>query len=108
MTNEELALRIQTGERELAGELWAQVERLLGMIVTRYMTRLGDLAAAAGVEREDLEQEAYFAMLGAVKAYDPAKGYAFNSYLAFQCRNRFFALLGLRGRRRTAQRLCQP
>lgn len=93
MTNEELALRIQTGERELAGELWAQVERLLGMIVTRYMTRLGDLAAAAGVEREDLEQEAYFAMLGAVKAYDPAKGYAFNSYLAFQCRNRFFALL---------------
>lgn len=99
MTNEELALRIKAGERELAGELWAQVERLLGMIVHRYMTRLGGLAAAAGVEREDLEQEAYFAMLDAVKAYDPAKGYAFNSYLELHCRHRCFAMLGLRGRR---------
>lgn len=99
MTNEELASRIKAGERELAGELWAQVERLLGVIVNRYITRLGDLVAAAGVEREDLEQEAYFAMLGAVKAYDPAKGYAFNSYLALQCQKRFFSLLGLRGRR---------
>lgn len=106
MTNEELALRIRAGEKELEEVLWERISRLLYLVIDRFMTQVGGLVTAAGVERADLEQESYFAMLEAVEAYDPEKGHVFNTYLTLQCRRCFYELLGLRSGRQDPLNTC--
>ena len=41
-------------------------------------------------------QTAFFAMLDAVHAYDPASGYKLTAFLKYPLQNRFNVLLGLR------------
>jgi RNA polymerase sigma factor (sigma-70 family) len=48
------------------------------------------------VEVEDLEQVSYFALLDAMRAYDPERGYSFLTWLGFPLRNRFNELTRLR------------
>ena len=80
MSNEELALRIQAGETEYMVDLWEAVHPLLAKLVQPYLER----AARMRYDMDDLLQEAYFALEGAVQAYDRDKGFAFNTYLNFQ------------------------
>ncbi|KAF5038659.1 RNA polymerase sigma factor RpoS [anaerobic digester metagenome] len=96
MTNEEMALAIQQGDKSLIAPLWEQLRRLIGMHAGRCFNRMQGRCAAAGVTEEDLIQTGFFAMLDAVRAYDPASGYKLTAFLRYPLQNRFNALLGLR------------
>ena len=98
MTNEELAQRIKAGEKDLVGELWNQTERLLKYMIDRELvsTDKAERAEAAGVTREDLLQESYFALLQAVEAYDPESGFAFSSFLKWPLKNVVNRAIGIK------------
>lgn len=96
MTNEELALEAQKGDRQAVGSLWEQVKGLLYQLARRFYARAGAACCAShGVALADLEQECYFALLDAVKAYKPSGGYRFTTYLSRASENRFKAAMGL-------------
>ena len=98
MTNEELAQRIKAGEKDLLGQLWEQTERLLRYLIEREL-RVSDKeerAEAAGVTREDLYQEGYFALLQAVEAYDPETGFTFSAFLKYPIKSAVNKAIGIR------------
>lgn len=96
MSNEELVSKIQAGEREAAAGLWDNVKRLVFYQARRYMVLHVESCKAAGVELDDLAQWGYFAMLAAVRDYQPIKGYSFNTYFAYHLKNAFNTAAGLR------------
>lgn len=96
MTNEEMALAIQQGDKSFIEPLWEQLYRLIGMHAGRCFNRMQGRCAGAGVTEEDLIQTGFFAMLDAARAYDPASGYKLTAFLRYPIQNRFNALLGLR------------
>jgi RNA polymerase sigma factor (sigma-70 family) len=99
LTNEELVIRIKGGERELVPELWEQVHKLLLFWLHRLLegnTANKERAIRAGVTLDDLEQETYFALLDAIKAYDPATGFRFSSYIKFSVMKHFYKAIGMR------------
>lgn len=97
MSNEELAILAQQGDREATGALWEQVKQLLYQLARRFYMRYGaDCCAQRGVTMADLEQEAFFALLDAVEAYKPNGEYQFTTYLTKASKNRFRACMGLR------------
>lgn len=64
MTNEELCLMYQSGNKEVIGELYKQNTGMVEKIIGRYK----------GVEDpEDLRQEAFFGMVRAVELWDPER-----------------------------------
>lgn len=95
MTNEELAVLIQAGEKERTGQLWEQMERLIYWHCNRYFTLYGERCARAGVTLDDITQEGYLALLDAVEAYDPSSGFKLSSYLKYPLLNRVKSLLGI-------------
>ena len=74
LTNEVLAIHIQNGETDLIPQLWAQVRALICRYALRFHDRQQERCEASGATVDDLIQEAYFAFLQAVQAYDPAAG----------------------------------
>lgn len=98
MSNEELALLIQQGEKEYTAELWTQVERFTSMKAGQYERHLSGCAADA----EDLRQSGYFAMMEAVKYYRPEKGYKFITYMDLTLKKAFRQVAGTRSSRRDA------
>lgn len=95
MTNEQLAILIKQGEQERTPELWENVRKLLYKLSLRQYTAHAELFKQQGLAAEDIQQESYFAMLGAVKAYDPEKGYMFTTYLNLQLKRRIRDILRL-------------
>lgn len=91
MTNEELAVRIQNGEAELIPTLWSQVERF---IRDRAWRKAKGLDGFGGVEVEDLYQSGFFALLDAVKAFEPQTGYTFITYLVRPLKTAFAEVAG--------------
>ena len=74
MTNEELCLMYQSGNKEGIGELYKQNTGMIERIVGRYK----------GVEDpEDLRQEAYFGLIRAVELWNPEKDVLFISYATY-------------------------
>ena len=70
MSNEELAVLAQQGNREAIEGLWEQVKRLLYQLARRFYRRYGvECCAQRGVTMADLEQECFLVLLDAVKAY---------------------------------------
>lgn len=104
MTNEEMARRIQAGERGLLPNPWEAVRKLIYANMHKLSRAYADRMAAAGVTMEDLIQEGYFCVLDALQAYDSGAGYKFTTYLKYPCTNRFKAAVGLS----TAQRRNDP
>ena len=96
MSNEELAVSIQNGQAELLPVLWEQVERFADAKAKDYFYLHPSICAAAGVTVEDLQQEAYFGFLEAIRYYDSAKGYGFLSFMKFPLQNAFNQLCGMR------------
>lgn len=94
MSNEELVVLIQAGDKELIPELWEQVKRFCFKIAGRYQQQIAENAA---VSMEDLRQECYFAMMDAVQAFKPEAG-SFCNLLQLYVRNQCRGALGLRGR----------
>lgn len=96
MTNEEYSLLIKAGSDDLIPELWEQLYRLMYKKAASYYLHYQERCAAAGVELDDLRQEAYFAMLDAVEAYTQDSVYPLTAYLNYPLKNHFNAMTGLR------------
>lgn len=92
MSNEELAQLIQGGHTEYMAQLWEQQQGLLRKLSSRYLWR----ARRMCYDMEDLMQECYFALADAVAAYDPAKGWTFNSYIGYHVKNALADMLRMR------------
>lgn len=112
--NEELAYRIQQGQKEYIPQLWEQSKRLAYLQARKYYTEKKDLCTVAGVTLEDLEQQSYFAFVQAIEYYSPASGYKFLTFLRYPLQQEFNSITGMRtasGRKsimRAAVRLEQP
>lgn len=89
MTNEELALKIKSGETTLTEQLWIQVEGFI-----RYMAyRKGSSISDCSVDCDDLYQSGYLAMLKATEGFDAEKG-GFTTYLGMILKNAFAEVSG--------------
>lgn len=96
MTNEELALAYQQGNKAALSTLWEQTKRLIYKFCHAFYNRNADRCTTHGVVLEDLLQEGFFALIQAASAYKADKEYKFTSYLNYPLKNRFHALTGLR------------
>lgn len=92
MTNEELVIAIQDGAQWRMEELYNAVVRFIHQQATKRLAAYN--APPASVDVEDLEQQAYFAVLDAVAAYDRNKEHKFITYLSYHLKNAFNAVLG--------------
>lgn len=95
-TNEELALRIKAGDNEAVAALWEQTKKLAYQFANRFYSRSIASCASAGVTLEDVQQESFFVVLDAARAFDQTKGFKFTSFMSFHAKNRFNSLIGLR------------
>lgn len=85
MTNEVLAELIQQGDNdELLPVLWEKTARLLYKMSAQKYALHKEALKQHGIEPEDLNQECYTVLLGAVKAYDSNKGYMLSTYFGYQ------------------------
>ena len=71
MTNEELAVQIQRGRTDLYGQLWDQVRRF---IVKQARRRYVQTDGLGGVDVDDLTQSGFFAVVEAVRRFEPGRG----------------------------------
>ena len=78
MSNEELAIKIKSGDNGYMPQLWEQVRRFIALKAIRLWNSLEN---KRGLEIDDLIQQGYFAVLSAVKYYDPEKDFKFTTYL---------------------------
>ena len=69
---EELAARIKAGEKSLLPMLWGECRGTVIIMAAKYRSIIEQNAF---VDMEDFIQCGYFAMLEAVEAYNPEKGY---------------------------------
>lgn len=81
MTNEEIVNEIRAGNQNqdinnLLMELWNQNSGMIWKACGKYRKR---------IEEEDARQECFFALLEAVKEYDPEMGATFANYLFRRC-----------------------
>lgn len=90
MSNEELAVLIQSGRRELLLELWEGVQR--------YAWKKAAAWPRAGLEVEDLMQVAFLALLEAVSSFSPDKG-GFLNWYTFRLKTGFAEAAGWRTER---------
>ena len=97
MDNERLAALVKEGDAQAVLELWERVKLLLYKMAGRFYRRYGaDFFARRGAAMEDLEQECFLAMLDAVRAFAPERGYRFTTYLTRASENRFRVALGMK------------
>lgn len=78
MTNEELVVLIQNGERDRIPELWAQVERLVYKHALKWATAFD---GRNGATAEDYVQAGFIGFLDAVDYYKPDSGNKFTTVL---------------------------
>jgi len=86
-TNEELALKIQAGEREYLEVLWEQIKKFVMKLAYRYNWICERWHF---VDVEDFIQCGYFAMAYAVEHYNPKKGMKFLSYFSFWYKSQIY------------------
>ena len=98
MSNEELAVLIQNGERDKLPELWAQVERFAAQQARRRLVLSGGLG---GVEFGDLYNAGYLALVAAVDSFDPDAGQSFIGWLALNLKTAFAEAGGYRSRKQS-------
>ena len=68
MTNEQLALNVQNGNRAALSQLWEAVRPLLLSMAWKFYTRQGkERCSSHGITLEDLQQEAFFALCDAAR-----------------------------------------
>lgn len=93
MTNEELVMLIKQGDDGYIPQLWEQVRRLIVQRADRFHRAFQN---KNGVELDDLIQSGYFAVLSAVKHYQPENGFLFTTYLGNTLKTAFAATMGVR------------
>lgn len=95
MTNEELARRIQQGERDLLLQLWEQVRRYAHDRAYKWYIATG---GRGGVTLDDLGQEAFIALLEALEGWDEKAG-PFLPWYSLRLKSAFTAATGQRTQR---------
>ena len=107
MSNEKNAQRIKSGDTSAIPLLWEGVRNFVRLLANKYYIHHEGLCKRAGIEKEDLYQCGYFAMLNAAQAYDTEKGYKFITYMAYHLQNEFNAAVGVRTTKgRNNARIC--
>lgn len=96
MTNEELAVLIQAGERDKLVELWSQVQRFVHDRAYKWAVAVG---TAGGVTVEDLTQAGYLALVDAVERFDSAAGGTFLTIMGYSLKTAFTQAAGMRTKR---------
>ncbi|MCI6706905.1 MULTISPECIES: sigma-70 family RNA polymerase sigma factor [Eisenbergiella] len=91
LNNEELAEKIRNGDTSLIPLLWGKCRRTVMIMAAKYR---GVMEKNAFVDMEDFIQCGYFAMLAAVEAYDPEKGYKFSSYMNYKYKKQVYEMFG--------------
>lgn len=98
--NAALAALAATGNTFALGQLWEINKGLLRSLFWRWYPANKAVADAHGLTADDFEQEGYFAVQYAAEHYDPGKGFAFSTWLAYAMQRQIdLALTG--GHRRT-------
>ena len=90
MKNEDLALEIQRGNRDMIPQLWAAVQAFVTRQARRRMAAHRLNHAEAAVDADDLIQEGFLAVLQAAESYRPGGKMTFlrNSSSGWQSRNK--------------------
>jgi len=99
MTNEEIAMRIQNGERDMILDLWEGVRPYARRQAARWAR-----SGYGGVEIDDLQQTAFLVLLDALEAYQPENG-KFITWFALRLKGGFTEATGQRTRRERADPL---
>ena len=84
LSNEELAVLIQDGHKEYNKLLYSRVKLLMYKLLSM---RYSGIPLPAYIDKEDLQQNLYFAFLKAVESFKRDKPYKFNSYIEYHIRN---------------------
>ncbi len=87
MSNEELAVLVQSGDRSQLLPLWRQVRGLVWAQVHRWQ-------GVGRLESEDFMQVGFMALLRAVETYDSTKGAAFSTWFLLCIRAEFTEATG--------------
>ena len=95
MINEELARRIQQGERDLLLQLWEQVQRYAHDRAYKWFRATN---GRGGQTVQDLEQEAFLALLEALEGWDEKAG-PFLPWYSLRLKAAFTAATGQRTKR---------
>ena len=95
MTNEELARRIQQGERDLILQLWEQVRRYAHDRAYKWFRATN---GRGGQTVQDLEQEAFIALLEALEGWSEEAG-PFLPWYSLRLKSAFTAATGQRTKR---------
>jgi RNA polymerase sigma factor (sigma-70 family) len=106
MTNEELAIRIQQGEKELLDRLWEQNKGFIYERAYQLYNQYTDRCKSCGVEDDDIIQIGFFALCEAVQAYKPESGYKLTTYMKYPLKTHFKVLLGERTTKRDPLNQC--
>jgi len=80
LTNEELALKIQAGEREYLEVLWTNLKKFVIMLAYRYKWIMEKYHF---VDFDDFIQCGYFALVYAVERFNPQEGKKFTTYYSY-------------------------
>lgn len=107
MTNEELAVRIQNGEKDLMTQLWEQNQGIVNQKAYTLFAAYHNRCTSCGVELDDIIQICFFALCDAVEAYKADGEYKLLSYLKFPLLNHFHALIGLRSSKHNSLDQCK-
>lgn len=86
-TNAALAALAAAGNSFALGQLWEINRGLLHRLFWQWYSKNKAVADSAGLTIEDFDQEAFFAVQAAAKAYDPEKG-SFATLLGYYVQNR--------------------
>ena len=98
--NAALAALAASGNTFALGQLWEINKGLLRSLFWRWYPSHKAMADAHGLTVDDFEQEGFFAVQYAAEHYDPGKGFAFSTWLAYAMQRQIdLALTG--GHRRT-------
>ena len=93
ISNEQLAIEIKAGNSDLLITLWEQVKPFICKQARHWVFSFNGLH---GIEHDDLINAGYFAMLQAVKAFDPNRNeVSFIGLLSFYLRKHFSSVYGM-------------
>lgn len=91
MSNEQLVMEIQKGETRHYETLWEQVKLFAYKRAWSFFGKHADRLKSLGVELDDLKQEAYLALYGAVEGFRADRGAGFLTYADFHIKKSFHA-----------------
>lgn len=95
MSNEELAVEIQKGNKKFCKQLWEQVENFVKKEAYRYYNALRLSGRHYTPDPDDFISEGYIAVLEAVKYYDRNKDFRYITYLSKTLKKAFSSVSGL-------------